>query len=102
MGVLEFESWSVSIDDLQALNNESEIVRLGLVFERHTESYVSAWARGNVATYYVAIQQLVRHIQSGGFQCIVTYDSGDKKHLQVSATYALEGDKDISALVGIE
>ena len=98
MGSISFESWSATIDNMEALNAEPEISRLKLVFERFGRCEVSAQARGNVSGYYVIVQELLRHLTSGALICEVTLSSGEMKKLEISPHYVSENDEDIGSM----
>ena len=98
MGSIEFESWDAVIDDVQSLNSEPEVLRIGLVFEDFGGGAVSAQASGNVSAYYVIVQELLKHLVSGGFICKVTLSTNEQRKLQITNRYVLEDANDIRAM----
>lgn len=98
MGAIEFESWDAVIDDIKALNAEPETSRVGLVFEDFGGGTVFAQANGNVSTYYVIVQELLKHLLSGGFICKVTLSTNERRELQVTERYVIENGNDITQL----
>lgn len=99
MGSIEFEGWNVVIDDIQKLNNSSEIYRLGLVFEQFAD-LASASVQGNVSTYYVILKEIQKRLVSGTFNGIVKLSTGEEKTIILSARSVTENGEDITDFIG--
>ena len=97
MGTINLESYNAVIDDVELLNNEPEIYRLGLVFESYGAT-VFADANGNVSTYYVIVQELLKHLVSGCFNGSVFEGTGEVKTILVTNSLVTENGKDITKL----
>ncbi|WP_153065379.1 hypothetical protein [Xanthomonas arboricola] len=100
MGLIDLESWNAKIANIDGLNNEPEILRMGLIFHRQA-NYIYASVQGNVSTYYVVIQELLKYLGDGSFQGKVVTSGGVSKNLVISRDYVLEDMRDISTLVGL-
>lgn len=99
MGSIEFEGWNVVIDDIQKLNNSTEISRLGLVFEQFP-GLISASAQGNVSAYYVILKEIRQRLISGGFNGTVKLSTGEEKIIILSAGFVTENWEDITDFIG--
>ena len=99
MGWIDFEGWGVVLDDIELLNQASEVRRLGLVFEQYP-GVIYATAKGNVATYYLILSEVKRRLVSGAFNVKVALSSGETKTLVLGSSFAIEDGNDISGLLG--
>jgi hypothetical protein len=96
-GFIELEGYGVVIDDLNALNRESETQRLGMQYEALHDA-LNASAHGNVSTYRVLVQELRRHLRRGGVQCKVTLSTGECRTLLITPTLVQEDGSDVTSL----
>lgn len=99
MGSIEFEGWNIVIDDIQKLNNSTEIHRLGLVFEQFAD-LVSASAQGNVSAYYVILKEIRERLVSGSFNGTVKLSTGEEKTIILSTSFVTENGEDITDFIG--
>lgn len=98
MGSIEFEGWSVEIDDLGVLNRSREASRIGLTFEQHP-GLICASAKGNVACYYNILCEVRQRLISGSFNVSVELSTGEKKQIILAPTFVTENGKDITFLI---
>lgn len=97
MGSIEFEGWKVQLANINTLNNAREVSRLGLVFEQEGD-LTHARAKGNVAAYYVILQEVRSQLVSGGFIVKVELSTGEKREINLGTGWVTENGKDISQL----
>jgi len=98
MGSIDFEGWSVEIDDFEKLNKSPEIARLGLKFERQSDC-TWASASGNVAAYYIILREVKQRLISGSFNVDIELSTGEKKTITLAASYVFENNKNITEFI---
>lgn len=97
MGRITLEGFGVRLTDLDGLHAAPETRRLRLRYEVMGDA-VEASAIGNVSTYYVLIQELLRHLERGALTGTVELSNGTMHTLRIARAYVMENDEDISRL----
>ncbi|MCJ0824804.1 hypothetical protein MQC88_02330 [Luteimonas sp. 50] len=97
MGRIDFEGWNTQIDDLKELNGAPEVRRLGLEFKQFP-GLITASRAGNVAAYYLILQEVRNRLVSGGFAVTVVLSTGERRSIEMTRDYVFEDGKNISDL----
>lgn len=91
MGSINFESFNAVITNIESLNREPELVRLGLNFQQEG-SFIYADGIGNVANYIVVLSLIKTQLTSGELKVKLVHVGEEFKIIMSPTNVTINGE----------